>query len=302
MPEHKFGAVVLLGPTNAGKSTLLNTLLGQKLAIVTPKPQTTRNRITGILTTPEAQVVFLDTPGVHRHGGRMNRLLLQSAWQALAGADLVVVILDAAKAATRPDGLPALAADLVKPVAQSGQPVIVAANKVDLIRDKALLLPTLKAMSEAFPEAPIVPVSALTGDGLDRLLGEILARLPEGQAMFPEDQVSTVPLRFMAAEIVREKLFLSLKEELPYSVAVEIEHWEEDERLARVHAIITCARANHKGIIIGKAGANLKRIGAESRTELEELLEKKVYLELWVKVREDWTEDPGFLQSLGLGE
>ncbi len=300
--EHRFGVVALMGPPNAGKSTLLNHLLGQKLAIVSPKPQTTRNRISGILTRPDAQVVLLDTPGVHRQRGRMNRFLLDSAWSALQSADAAVLLADAALGTVKPGLFEQGVAPLVDPLRRFPGPAFVAANKTDGVRDKKNLLPVLKRLSEAVPGAQVFPVSAKTGQGVPELLEAVIAALPEGPAMYPEDQISTVPLRFMAAEAVREKLFLELKQELPYSTAVEIEQWEEGPASVTIHAVIFAARDNHKGIVIGKGGETLKRIGTAARADLEALLETKVNLKLWVKIRPDWTEDPGFLRTLGLGE
>lgn len=300
--EHKFGMVALIGPPNAGKSTLMNTYLGQKLAIVTPKPQTTRNRISGILTRDDAQIVFLDTPGIHRLRGRMNRFLLDSAWSALGSCDAVVVIFDASLYASKPYLFDKEVEPMVEPVRGCHLPVIVALNKVDRIKDKAALLPLMQRIAETFPGCDLLPLSALQNQGLDVLMDKMLALLPEGPSMFPEDQISTVPMRFLASEIIREKLFLSLREELPYSTAVEIELFDEDEPTVRIAAAIYASRPNHKGMIIGKGGQNLKLIGQQARLELEEMLERKVMLELWVKVKEDWTEHPGFLRSIGLGE
>lgn len=301
---HKFGMVALIGPPNAGKSTLMNQYLGQKVAIVSPRPQTTRNRISGILTEDDSQVVFLDTPGIHRLRGRMNRFLLDSAWSALASCDCVVVMLDAALYANKPHLIEKEIEPIVKPVTDSMRPVLIAVNKADKVKEKAALLPVMQKIAELFPTAEVFPISALKGQGTDKLLAKVMDHLPEGPPMFPEDQISTVPLRFMAAETIREKLFLTLRQELPYGTAVEIEQWEEDtERgMVTIHAVIYTAKKNHKGMIIGKQGATLKDIGSRARKEIEEMLGMKVHLELWVKVRDNWTEDSGFLRGLGLGE
>jgi len=302
--SRKFGVVALIGPPNAGKSTFLNHILGQKVAIVTPKPQTTRNQISGIWTTERGQVVFLDTPGVHQLRGKMNRFLLQSAWQAVAQANQVLVVLDATAYAGRLEKLSTEIAPLIQGLQNTALPLTVAVNKVDKLKQKPALLELLARISEIWPQAELFPISALTGDGVNKLLEHLLALLPQGGALFPEDQVSTVPMRFMAAETVREKLFLALRQELPYSTAVEIEQWEEEpeRNFTRIGAVIYTARPGHKAMVIGKQGALLKKIGQEARLELEEMLEGKVFLELWVKVREGWTEDPGFLRALGLGE
>ena len=188
---HKFGMVALIGPPNAGKSTLMNKYLGQKVAIVSPKPQTTRNRISGILTTEDAQVVFLDTPGIHQLRGKMNRFLLESAWSALSSADVVVVLIDAGLYATKPKLLEKEIAPLVKPVAETGRPVLVAVNKIDRVKDKSLLLPVLARVAELWPDAESIPISAIKGQGTDELMSRILEFVPEGSPMFPEDQIST---------------------------------------------------------------------------------------------------------------
>ncbi len=300
---HRFGHVALMGPPNAGKSTLLNHLLGQKLAIVSPKPQTTRNAISGILTREDAQVVFLDTPGVHRMAGRMNRLLLEAAWGALHAADAVALVLDAQLYTSRPHLLDREVRPLSDPVARVARPTFIALNKTDAVRPKQKLLPLLGRLGQAFPGAEIFPLSAATGEGVDELLAALLKVLPEGPAQYPEDQLSTASLRFLAAETIREKLFLELEQELPYSTLVEIEQWEEpDAGAVRINACIHVSRPTHKGMVIGKGGQMLKKIGSAARLELEVLLERPVLLELWVKVREDWTEDPAFLREMGLGE
>ncbi|HWR03845.1 MAG TPA: GTPase Era [Humidesulfovibrio sp.] len=303
MTTHRFGHVALMGPPNAGKSTLLNRLMGQKLAIVSPKPQTTRNAISGIHSTDDAQIVFLDTPGVHRMAGRMNRLLLEAAWGALHQADAVVIILDVSLYAKRPQLFDSEIRPLTDPVGRVGKPVFIAANKVDQIKPKEKMLPLLLRIGQAFPQAEVFPISAATGEGVDDLLAALTRLLPEGPAQYPEDQLSTASIRFMAAETIREKLFLQLEEELPYNTIVEIEQWEEpEEGQARINACIHVARNNHKGMVIGKGGQMLKKIGSAARIELEALLERPVHLELWVKVREDWTEDTSFLREMGLGE
>lgn len=298
------GWVALLGPPNAGKSTLLNSYLGQKVAIVTPRPQTTRDRITGILSEPDAQVIFMDTPGVHQLRGKMNRVLLQSAWQAMDDADVLVLILDGDMYARKPDYLDNDVKPLIGPLQAEKRPVFVAVNKVDLLGDKSKLLPILESLSLMLPQAEIFPLSALKEDGIAGLLNAIKAKLPEGEAQFPEDQLSTLPLRFMAAEIIREKLFLGLRQELPYFVAVDIENWQEEpERgLTVINAVIYVGRDSHKGIVIGQGGKNLKEVGQAARKEIAELLGTKVHLELWVKVKENWPDDLNFLHQLGLGQ
>ncbi len=299
----KCGWVALMGPPNAGKSTLLNAYIGQKVAIVSPRPQTTRNQITGILSDRDAQVIFMDTPGIHQLRGKMNRLLLQSAWQAMEGADVLAVMLDAELYVKRPEFLEHDIAPLREPIAAENRPVFVIVNKVDLIGDKSKLLPLLEVLNGFWPKAEIFPLSALKGEGLPPLLTAMKKALPAGPAQFPEDQLSTLPMRFMAAEIIREKLFLSLRQELPYSTAVDIEAWEEapERNHVTINAVVYVGRPSHKAMVIGRAGRNLKEVGQSARKEIMELLDSKVHLELWVKVRENWIEDVPFLHMLGLG-
>lgn len=305
---HHFGWVALVGPPNAGKSSLMNALIGQKVAIVTPKPQTTRNRISGILTTPETQIAFLDTPGLNPRPGRMNRFLNESAKAALGEADVVVVVLDAARLLDRRGALEADLATLHGPVTRADRPTLLALNKTDLVRDKARLLPLMQQLAERFPGVPLLPISARKPLGLDELLAEVVGRLPEAPPLFPEDQISTAPLRFLAAETIREKLFLNLSQELPYATAVEIDLFEEEPAkgagrgTTHIAATVFVGKDSHKPMVIGKGGQMLKKIGSEARAELAELLESKVQLELFVKVREGWTEDQGFLRSLGFGD
>ena len=297
------GWVAIMGPPNAGKSTLLNTLLGQKVAIVTPKAQTTRNRITGILSDTDAQIIFMDTPGIHATRGKLNRLLSQTAWDASKDADVIMVILDAELYLRRPEYMEKDIKPLLEAIRAETRPVLVLANKVDLIGDKSKLLPLMEQIHATWPLAELFPVSALNKVGLEGLVAKIKKGLPEGEAQFPADQISTVPVRFMATESIREKLFLNLHQELPYAVAVDIENWEEDPArdLTIINAVIYVTRPSQKAIVIGKGGANLKKVGQAARLEIAEILGTKVHLELWVKVREDWTEDLGFLHSLALG-
>lgn len=300
---YRCGWVAIMGPPNAGKSTLLNSLLGQKVAIVTPKAQTTRNRITGILSDSETQVIFMDTPGIHSTRGKMNRLLSQAAWDASKDADIIIVMLDAELYLRRPEYMDNDIKPLLEAIKAETRPILVLANKVDLVGDKSKLLPLMEQLHKTWPLAELFPVSALNETGLDALLAKIKRELPEGEAQFPEDQLSTLPVRFMAAESIREKLFINLHQELPYSIAVDIENWAEDpeRNLTIINAAIYVTRSSQKAIVIGKGGQNLKKIGQTARMEIAEILGTKVHLELWVKVREDWTEDLGFLHSLALG-
>ena len=297
------GYIALIGPPNAGKSTFLNTVLGEKIAIVSPKPQTTRTSITGIYTTPAEQIVFLDTPGVHTPRGKLNRFLVDAAWAALGQAHGVLLFLDAAKYAGHDAALQRDMRPMVDRLRASGLPLALALNKIDLVKPKQLLLDLLAVCGQRWPDAELIPLSARTGDGIERILAVVRNFLPLSPPLFPEDQLSTAPVRFLAAEIIREKLFLALSQELPYHIAVDIEEWEEmpEHNQTLIHATIYAARSNHKGMIVGRQGATLKQVGQKARHELKQLLGTKVHLELWVKVREGWTEDGQFMTSLGLG-
>ena len=302
---HRCGWVALMGPPNAGKSTLTNALVGQKVAIVTAKPQTTRNRIVGILTQKDAQVIFMDTPGVHalrgQTRGQLGKIMVQSAWQSFAVANCIVLVIDGDLYLRKPDFMERDLAPLIQPLAEEERPVVVVVNKVDLFHDKSRMLPLLESVAQMFPKAEIFPASALRRNGVEQLLELIRSHLPEGEAQFPEDQLSTAPMKFMAAEIIREKLFEKLYQEVPYSVAVDGEVWDEEDDRVLIHAAIYVAKPSHKAMVIGRAGEGIKAIGTAARKEIRDLVDKKVHLELWVKVREDWVDDPQFLHSLGFG-
>lgn len=302
---HRCGWVALMGPPNAGKSTLTNALVGQKVAIVTAKPQTTRNRIVGILTQKDAQIIIMDTPGVHalrgQTRGQLGKIMVQSAWQSFAVANCIVLVIDGDLYLRKPDFMERDLAPLIQPLSEEERPVVVVVNKVDLFHDKSRMLPLLESVAQMFPKAEIFPASALRRNGVEQLLELIRSHLPEGEAQFPEDQLSTAPMKFMAAEIIREKLFDKLYQEVPYSVAVDVEVWDEEEDRVLIHAAIYVAKPSHKAMVIGRAGEGIKAIGTAARKEIRDLVEKKVHLELWVKVREDWVDDPQFLHSLGFG-
>ena len=299
---HRCGWVALMGPPNAGKSTLTNALVGQKVAIVTAKPQTTRNRIVGILTQKDAQIIFMDTPGVHalrgQTRGQLGKIMVQSAWQSFAVANCIVLVIDGDLYLRKPDFMERDLAPLIQPLSEEERPVVVVVNKVDLFHDKSRML---ESVAQMFPKAEIFPASALRRNGVEQLLELIRTHLPEGEAQFPEDQLSTAPMKFMAAEIIREKLFDKLYQEVPYSVAVDVEVWDEDDERVLIHAAIYVAKPSHKAMVIGRAGEGIKAIGTAARKEIRDMIEKKVHLELWVKVREDWVDDPQFLHSLGFG-
>ena len=302
---HRCGWVALMGPPNAGKSTLTNALVGQKVAIVTAKPQTTRNRSVGILTQKDAQIIFMDTPGVHalrgQTRGQLGKIMVQSAWQSFAVANCIVLVIDGDLYLRKPDFMERDLAPLIQPLAEEERPVVVVVNKVDLFHDKSRMLPLLESVAQMFPKAEIFPASALRRNGVEQLLELIRSHLPEGEAQFPEDQLSTAPMKFMAAEIIREKLFEKLYQEVPYSVAVDVEVWDEEDDRVLIHAAIYVAKPSHKAMVIGRAGEGIKAIGTAARKEIRDLVDKKVHLELWVKVREDWVDDPQFLHSLGFG-
>ena len=302
---HRCGWVALMGPPNAGKSTLTNALVGQKVAIVTAKPQTTRNRIVGILTQKDAQIIFMDNPGVHalrgQTRGQLGKIMVQSAWQSFAVANCIVLVIDGDLYLRKPDFMERDLAPLIQPLAEEERPVVVVVNKVDLFHDKSRMLPLLESVAQMFPKAEIFPASALRRNGVEQLLELIRSHLPEGEAQFPEDQLSTAPMKFMAAEIIREKLFEKLYQEVPYSVAVDVEVWDEEDDRVLIHAAIYVAKPSHKAMVIGRAGEGIKAIGTAARKEIRDLVDKKVHLELWVKVREDWVDDPQFLHSLGFG-
>ncbi len=291
----KSGYVSIIGRPNVGKSTLLNSLLGEKVAIVTPKPQTTRNRIRGIKNLPNAQIVFIDTPGIHRPRERLGEFMVKEATLALKDIDLAIVMVE--------PRLPELAderlIDVVKTSRNKFQfPVILVINKIDTVK-KAELLPIIDEYSKLMDFSEIIPISALKGDGLDILLQKVVEYLPEGPKYYPDDIVTDQLERFMVSEIIREKIMNLTEDEIPYSVAVEVTQWEEKEGIIIISANIYVEKDTQKGIIIGKKGAKLKSIGTEARKEIEGLLGTKVYLELWVKVKEAWRKKPGALRELG---
>jgi GTP-binding protein Era len=294
MSESKFvsGFVSIIGRPNAGKSTLLNALVGTKLAIVTDKPQTTRTNVQGIWTTDAAQVVFLDTPGIHRSDTVYNRRLMQDVRSALEERDLLLYMADATKAFREEDDQ---ALDMVR---KSGTPVFLLLNKIDRLKEKAALLPLIEEYKSKLDFREYLPISALSGDGLDPLRAAILANLPEGPAFFPAGQITDQPERFLAAELIREKILKETREEVPHSVAVFVDEWEEKKTLTHVQATIYVEREGQKGILIGAKGSTLKRVGTLARQDIEEMLGRKVFLELHVKVRENWRENPEFLNRL----
>jgi GTP-binding protein Era len=291
------GFVSIIGRPNAGKSTLLNALVGEKIAIVTEKPQTTRTRIQGMLNVkaqrgrPAGQIIFVDTPGVHKPDSRLNRKMMQEIHAALESRDLVLLIVDAAERFGPTDQH---VIDLVK---KSGGVAFLLLNKIDkLHKDK--LLPMIEHYSKLHEFREIIPISASKRDGLDTLIDRIIGALPEGPRYFPEEQLTDQPERFIASEIIREKVLLKTGKEIPYATAVLIDRYEEQEKLTRIAATIYCEREGQKAILIGKGGQKLKEIGTAARIELEALLGKKVFLELFVKVKPGWRESEAFVEEL----
>jgi GTP-binding protein Era len=294
-PETAFkcGYVALCGAPNVGKSTLMNRLVADKLAITSPKPQTTRHRLLGVVNRPQAQILFLDAPGIMDPKGLLNENLVKAAVSALNDADVVVWLVTPQSPDTEREVLLAHLALVTKPL-------IIAINKIDTIA-KPDLLPHIAAYHALRPEAPVVPIAALVGDGLPNLLAEITARLPAAPPLYPEDLLTDQTERFLAAEFIRERVFHHTAQEIPYAAAVQIEEFDERERprLVKIRAVIFVERDSQKAIIIGKQGGRLKIIGQEAREELEKLLDCKVFLELWVKVWKNWRKDPRALRELG---
>ncbi len=288
----KSGYIAIVGRPNVGKSTLLNRLIGEKISIVSRKAQTTRHRIMGILTRPEAQYVFVDTPGFQtKHGNALNRAMNRGVTQALADVDVVVLVVDADRFDAKDKAVIKLLPD--------DRPVILAVNKVDRFKEKNKLLPLLSVLSEQHGFAAIIPVSAAKGSQLDELLGEIRKHLPYEEMLFGEDEITDKSEKFIASEYIREKIFRLIGDELPYSATVEIEKFEQEPSLRRVSAAIVVDREAHKGIVIGKGGEMLKRIASEARQDMERLFGTKVFLEVFVKVKSGWSNDDRLLKSLG---
>ena len=287
---HRSGFVSLVGRPNAGKSTLLNRMVGEKLAIVSDKPQTTRTAVQGVLTRPEAQVVFLDTPGIHHAGTALNRRMMDSVHGALEDRDAIVFVADCTARMGTEDAHAVLLA------AGTGKPLILALNKIDRLDDKRALLPLLESYGKLHEFAECVPISAETGEGVEELLKAILARLPEGPAYFPEDYLTDQPERFLAAELIREQILAATRQEVPHAVGVAIERWEErNAKLVHIAAVVCVERQGQKAIIVGGKGAVLKRVGSMARQRIEAMLDRKVFLEIFVKVEEGWRNKPGLL-------
>jgi GTP-binding protein Era len=290
----KSGYVALIGKPNTGKSTLMNTLIGEKISITAHRPQTTRHQILGIKTTQSYQCIFVDTPGIHDNNQKLiHRYMNRAATSILSDVDLVCVLIEV-KYFNKDD------VEILKRVEDLDNVVIVL-NKIDQI-SKPDCLPIIRKIAERAPGREIVPVSALEKENLDRLEALIISRLPEGVPQFPDDQLTDKPMRFMVAEIIREKLFRLLKQELPYSITVIVDHYREESDLVRISATIWVERKSQKGIVIGKNGSLLKNIGSQAREDIQRLVGNKVYLQLWVKIREDWADDEKSLAAFGYSD
>lgn len=293
MTIKKSGFVAIVGRPNVGKSTLLNALLGEKISIISSKPQTTRWQILGIKTVDSMQIIYIDTPGMHQEEKRaMNRYMNRVANAVLYDADVIVFLVEA-PFWREEDEL------VLKKLQDITKPVILAINKIDLIKDKATLLPFIEKISQKFNFLHIIPLSAKAEQNTDKLEQEIVKLLPEGPALYPEDQVTDRSIRFQIAEIIREKIIQTTEKELPYATTVEIEQFKQEDKLTEIGAIIWVERSGQKIIVIGKGGAKLKKIGTQARRDIEALLGCKVFLRLWVKVKEHWTDDDKALRGLG---
>lgn len=291
--QEKCGYVAIVGRPNVGKSTLLNCLVGRKISIISPKPQTTRNQILGIKTENGAQAVFIDTPGLHKAEKRaMNRYMNRLASSVIADADVVLYMIEATRWLDD-DEL------VLEKLKQTTAPVVLVINKMDLLRDKNQMLALIDKMKDKYAFADIVPLSVKKRENIDTLENVIMNLLPEGPHMFPDEQITDKSERFQAAEVIREKLIRATEEELPYSTTVIIESFEDEEKIVKISAIIWVEREGQKPIVIGKDGEMLKKIGTLARKELQVLFSKKVFLRLWVKVKDDWTDSERMLQSLG---
>jgi len=291
--NYRCGFAAIVGRPNVGKSTLLNRIIGQKITITSSRPQTTRHKILGIKTSPEGQIIYVDTPGIHRGGkSAINRYMNRTAKSAMNDVDVVVWIIEALRWSEGEQ-------DILLSLSRNKAPVILVVNKVDKMADKKALLPFLLEVAAKREFAAIVPLSARSGDNVEGLETEVVARLPVGVALFPEDQVTDRSERFLAAELVREKLTRRLGEELPYAVTVQIEEFSERNGVLHIHAVIWVEKDGQKAIVIGKGGAVLKEIGRRARVSMEQAFGAKVFLKTWVRVKESWSEDERLLRQLG---
>jgi GTP-binding protein Era len=289
---HRSGFVSILGRPNAGKSTLLNAFVGQKVSIVADKPQTTRTAIQGVMTTEESQVIFVDTPGIHKSDSTINKRMMESVRASLEERDLIIYVVDATERFGEEDRR---ALSMLRP---NGPPAILVFNKIDAVRAKHDLLPLMEEYSKQFDFAACLPISALKDDGLEKLRAEVIGRMPEGPEYFPADHITDQPARFLAAELIREKILIATRQEIPHATTVIIDKWEETPAIVRIYATIYVERDGQKAIIIGAKGAVLKKVGTLAREEMESLFGIRIYLDLHVKVESRWRENTAFLNAL----
>lgn len=296
MNNSRCGYVAIIGRPNVGKSTLLNNIMGQKISITSKKPQTTRHQLLGIKTTPNCQFLYVDTPGIHGNEARaINRYMNRSAKSVVRDVDVVVFVLDRMEWHDDDD----IAAETVR---RRSDHLIIAINKVDLVKDKEQLLPYLAQLQVKFPGAELVPIAAEKGENVDRLESLIESKLPPGKALFPDDQITDRSTRFLVAETIREKIMRQLGEEVPYSATIQIESFKDSGKTIHIEAIVFVERDGQKAILIGKKGEKLKRIGTDARLDIETLLDRKVMLNIWVKVKANWSDDDNALKSLGFDD
>jgi len=291
MTEFKFGYAALIGKPNVGKSTLLNTILGEKISIVTEKPQTTRNKIIGIKTLPNAQIVFVDTPGIHKPRHKLGEFMVKQSYEAIDMVDIIILMVE-------PENPKEADLSIIEILKKVKIPVILAINKIDTVTKRSLL-PLIALYKDIFPFKEIIPISALKCDGVEKLIDRIIFYLPQGNKFYPEDMITDQAERFIVAEFIREKIMKYTEDEIPYSVAVDIERWEESDRILTIGANIYVEREGQKIIIIGKKGDRLKKIATEARLDIEKVLGIRVFLEVWVKVRKKWRQRDILLKSLG---
>ncbi len=292
MSNHKSGFISIVGRPNVGKSTLLNAFVGSKIAIVADKPQTTRTSIKGVVTLPEAQLIFIDTPGIHKTDSLIDKRMMESVRGALGERDIILFVIDSEH---RPAAEDRHAIDMVRKLES---PVLLVINKIDLVKDKRALLPLIDLYRKEFDFTDYFPISATKSQGLNELRQGIIDRLPEGPAVFPDDYLTDQPERFLAAELVREKVLHVTRQEVPHSVAVSIEKWEQTKRITNIYATIHVERTGQKAIVIGKGASVLKQIGTEARVEMEAIFGCKIYLDLHVKVQPGWRQKSSFLDEL----
>lgn len=295
MSNFKSGFIAVVGIPNVGKSTLTNKIVGQKIAIISNKPQTTRNKILAIRTTKTSQMIFIDTPGIHKPRTKLGEYMVNAAETGIYDADVIVFVTEAGREITNTER------EIVEKIKDSGIPAILAINKIDG-KEKTLILKQITEFNELFPFSATVPLSARTGSGVEICIKEIEELLEAGPEFYPEEMVTDMQERVMAAEIIREKMLHMLEHEIPHGTAVEILDYKEEENIIKINANIYCEKASHKGIIIGKGGEMLKNIGQAARTDIEKMADKKVYLNLWVKVKDDWRNNNYLMKSFGFEE